>query len=398
MRINAQRGCILSFVMNTFSYFNPVKLVFGPGVLSRVGRELRFLVDVGASVLVVYGGGSVKRNGVLHRVLSECRNAGLRYVERGGVRPNPTVEFVRETIDIIRREKIDVVLAVGGGSVIDTAKAYEGDVWDYFCGRADKPARLPIVTVLTIPAAGSEQSARCVISNGEIKNGAGSELMNIRPRVSIVDPHTFVSLSHRQMAAGVSDMMSHIFERYFTNTRGVEFTTEECEGALRVTMQSAQRITTNWNDLEAWEQVGLVGSFAHCGFFGMGHEEDWACHAMEHALSGWNPSIVHGEGLAVITPAWMQHVWKNNPERFMRFSRHVMGVSCVGSQTEVITLAIEKLKNFYASLGLPTCLAELVGEEIPYEKISELATQFGGSIGHFCVLQKEDVCKILKSA
>ena len=166
--------------MNSFSYFNPVKLVYGPGVLDRVGEEILHLVDVGASVLVIYGGGSVKRTGVLNRVLSECRKVGLRCIERGGVRQNPTVEFVRETIEIIRREKIDAVLAIGGGSVIDTAKAsvlgeaYEGDVWDYFCGKANKAARLPIATVLTIPAAGSEQSARCVISNGDIKNGAGS--------------------------------------------------------------------------------------------------------------------------------------------------------------------------------------------------------------------------------
>lgn len=389
--------------MNSFSYFNPVKLVYGPGVLSQVGKEILHLVDVGASVLVVYGGGSVKRTGVLDRVLSECRNAGFRCIERGGVRPNPTVEFVRETIEIIRREKIDAVLAIGGGSVIDTAKAsvlgeaYEGDVWDYFCGKANKAARLPIATVLTIPAAGSEQSARCVISNGDIKNGAGSESMNIRPRVSIVDPTVFMTLSQRQMAAGVSDMMSHVFERYFTNTKGVEFTTEECEGALRVTMQSARRLKADWSDLESWEQIGLVGSFAHCGFFGMGHEEDWACHAIEHALSGWNPSIVHGEGLAVLTPAWMQYVWKHNPERFVRFARYVMGVTGGSSQAEVVTLAIGKLRNFYSFLGLPRRLAELVEEDIPYEKISELATHFG-SIGHFSVLQKEDVCKILKSA
>lgn len=387
--------------MNTFSYFNPVKLVYGQGVLNRVGEELASLVAPGATILVLYGGGSVKRTGVLEKVLDSCHLAGLLTVERGGVRPNPTIEFVRETIAIVRSQKVDAILAVGGGSVIDTAKAsalgesYSGDVWDYFIGKANKPARLPIATVLTIPAAGSEQSARCVISNGDIKNGAGSEQMNVRPKVSIVDPTVFTTLSQRQMAAGVADMMSHIFERYFTNTQSIDYTTEQSEAALRVTMQSALRLKKNILDVEAWEQVGLVGSFAHCGYFGMGHVEDWACHAMEHALSGWNPSIVHGEGLSVLTPAWMRYVWHVNPARFMRFAREIMGVTGDISVEQIIGRAIDKLQDFYLTLGLPSCLKELSGKEVPIEEVSQLAIHFG-KIGHFKVLGKDDVCEILR--
>ncbi len=387
--------------MNAFSYFNPVKLVYGQGVLSRVGCELVSLVASGSTVLVLYGSGSVKRTGVLEKVLDSCHLAGLHTVERGGVRSNPTVEFVRETIEILRTQKIDAILAVGGGSVIDTAKAsalgesYSGDVWDYFIGKASKPARLPIATVLTIPAAGSEQSARCVISNGNIKNGAGSEEMNVRPKVSIVDPTVFTTLSQRQMAAGVADMMSHIFERYFTNTESVDYTTEQSEAALRVTMQSALRLKRNILDVEAWEQVGLVASFAHCGYFGMGHLEDWACHAMEHALSGWNPLIVHGEGLSVLTPAWMRYVWQVNPARFERFARKVMELSGDISTEAVICQAIDKLQDFYLTLGLPSSLRELAGKEVPIEEISQLSTHFG-KIGHFKVLDKDDVCEILK--
>lgn len=389
--------------MNAFSYFNPVKLVYGAGVLQKVGEELTRIAPAGSAVLVLYGGGSVKRTGVFLKVLESCQKAGFRIVERGGVRPNPTVEFVRETIELIRSEKIDVILALGGGSVIDTAKAsalgenYDGDVWDFFCSKAFVPARLPIVAVLTIPAAGSEQSARCVISNGDIKNGAGNESMNVRPKVSIVDPTVFMSLSAQQMAAGVADMMSHIFERYFTNTSGIDYTTEQCEGALRVTMRSALRLKDNIQDLEAWEQIGLVGSFAHCGYFGMGHEEDWACHAMEHALSGWDPTIVHGEGLAVLTPAWMRYVWRDNPTRFERFASCVMGIHEDLSQTERIERAIEKLQEFFRIMGLPTQLRELSRREISIEKISDLAVHFG-SIGHFKILRKEDVREILKTA
>ena len=387
--------------MNAFSYFNPVKLVYGQGVLNRVGSELISLVPSKSNVLVLYGGGSVKRTGVLEKVLESCHLAGFHTIERGGVRPNPTVEFVRETIEVLRSKKIDLILAVGGGSVIDTAKAsalgenYSGDVWDYFVAKANKPARLPIVTVLTIPAAGSEQSARCVISNGKIKNGAGSEEMNVRPKVSIVDPTVFTTLSERQMAAGVADMMSHIFERYFTNTQSVDYTTEQSEAALRVTIQSALRLKKNILDVRAWEQIGLVASFAHCGYFGMGHVEDWACHAMEHALSGWNPFIVHGEGLSVLTPAWMRYVWPVNPTRFERFAKKVMGVTGVVSTEQMITQAIDKLKNFYRVLGLPKDLKDLAGKEVPIDEISELATHFG-NIGHFKVLGKEDVREILK--
>ena len=387
--------------MNNFTYCNPTELVFGKDSHLQTGSLIVRALPQVKKLMVVYGGGSAVRSGVLASVVESCEKAGLLVVVKGGVRPNPTVDFVRECIDFARAEKVDMFLAVGGGSVIDTAKAaalgvcYEGDVWDFFCGKAQPQQALPVCTVLTIPAAGSEQSIRTVISNGNVKAGAGNAL--VRPKLSIVNPELFFTLPQRQVSAGIIDMMSHIMERYFTNTPGVDYTSAQAEAALRVIMRNGLKLMEKIDDYEAWCEVGLAGSFAHNGYFGLGHEEDWACHGIEHALSGWDDRIIHGEGLAVVIPSWMSYVWPVNPARFVRFAREVFGVTGDQDDETTIKLAIAKFCSFLIQMNLPTKLSQLTEREVPIKEIAQ-ASVGAATLGHFKALNEQDVEAILVNA
>lgn len=388
--------------MQNFTYYNPTKLIFGKGTENQIGSEIAQWATKTKKVMVVYGGGSAVRSGLLARVTASCEAAGLTVVAKGGVQPNPTVEFVRECIEVARAEQVDAMLAVGGGSVIDTAKAvamgvvYEGDVWDFFCGKAQPKAALPVCCVLTIPAAGSEQSIRVVITNGSVKAGAGNNV--VRPKVSVINPELFFTLPQKQISAGVFDMMSHIMERYFTNTEGVDFTSAQAEAALKAIMRNAVKLMDNPQDYDAWAQVGLAGSFAHNGYFGLGFEEDWACHGMEHALSGWDSAITHGDGLAVLTPSWMGYVWAANPERFDRFAREVFDVDTTTGDVEShVQMMLAKLRSFLMLMNLPGRLSDLTDKEIPIKEIAEAATAHG-PLGHFRPLEAKDVEAIFKSA
>ncbi len=392
--------------MLDFTYQNPTKLIFGSNAEEKISAEIVPWVGEGGTVLLVYGGGSAVRSGLVGRVKVSCEAAGLKVLEKGGVRPNPTIELVREIIDIVRQEDVKILLAVGGGSTIDTAKAaamgapYDGDVWDFFCGKAVPKKALPVACVLTIPAAGSEQSARVVISNGDKKNGAGNDI--VRPKVSALNPKLFFTLPKKQIAAGVIDMMSHIMERYFTNTPAVDYTSAQAEAALRTIMKFGPKLIENPEDYDAWSQVGLAGSFAHNGYFGLGHEEDWACHGIEHAISGWDCTITHGEGLAAVTPAWMSCVWGANPKRMARFAREVLGISIEPGMEEkdidmIAKLAVAKFTAFLMQMTLPTRLSELTEREIPIEEIAAAAVN-GGTLGHFKPLTQKDVESILRLA
>lgn len=387
--------------MNNFTYCNPTELVFGKDSHLQTGSLIVRALPQAKKIMVVYGGGSAVRSGVLASVVESCEKAGLLVVVKGGVRPNPTVDFVRECVDFARAEKVDMFLAVGGGSVIDTAKAaalgvcYEGDVWDFFCGKAQPQQALPVCTVLTIPAAGSEQSIRTVISNGNVKAGAGNAL--VRPKLSIVNPELFFTLPQRQVSAGIIDMMSHIMERYFTNTPGVDYTSAQAEAALRVIMRNGLKLMEKIDDYEAWCEIGLAGSFAHNGYFGLGHEEDWACHGIEHALSGWDDRIIHGEGLAVVIPSWMSYVWPVNPARFVRFAREVFGVTGDQDDETTIKLAIAKFCSFLIQMNLPTKLSQLTEREVPIKEIAQ-ASVGAATLGHFKALNEQDVEAILVNA
>jgi hypothetical protein len=385
--------------MLDFMYCNPTKLMFGRSMEGRIGEEVAALPGSPKKALIVYGGGSAVRSGLLDLVRNSLAEAGLTVLAKGGVRPNPTVEFVRELIAFARAEGVDCLVAVGGGSCIDTAKAaavgipYEGDVWDFYCARAQVTRALPVAAVLTIPAAGSEQSIRSVISNGDVKTGIGSPL--IRPRIAIINPERFFTIPEKFAAAGLFDMMSHILERYFTNTQNVDYTSGQAEAALRSIMRAARAIVRNPQDYDAWSAAGLAGSFAHNGYFGLGHVEDWACHGIEHALSGWRSEIIHGAGLAVVTPAWMRYVWKENPERFMRFGREVFGVDAA-DPADAIEETVKRLVAFLKDIRLPTTLSELTDEPVPVDEIARLATR--APLGNFKRLAAEDVVAILNLA
>lgn len=385
--------------MEFFTYRNPTELMFGRGAHTKAPKA--FVDGYGAKkALLVYGRGSAVKSGLIDAVKAASEDAGLALVEKGGVQPNPTIEFVREALELARSEGIDSVLAVGGGSVIDTGKtvaaafSYEGDPWDFFSGKAQVNKVLPLAAVLTIPAAGSEQSKRAVITNGDKKLGMGNDCL--RPKLAAINPELFFTLPANQAAAGIFDMMSHIMERYFTKTPDVEFTSTEAEGALRVIMENALKIKNNPKSYAAWAEVALAGTFAHCGFFGLGHEEDWACHGMEHALSGWVDTITHGAGLAILTPAWMRYVWSEDPERFVRFAERVMGVTPMATDEATIKLGIAKLFAFIQKMGLPTAIHEVTSEKPDFEHLADLS--FGkGHLGGFKKLTHEDAVNIFQS-
>lgn len=385
--------------MEFFTYRNPTELIFGRGAHTKAPKA--FVDGYGAKkALLVYGRGSAVKSGLIDAVKEASEDAGLALVEKGGVQPNPTIEFVREALELARSEGIDSVLAVGGGSVIDTGKtvaaafSYEGDPWDFFSGKAQVNKVLPLAAVLTIPAAGSEQSKRAVITNGDQKLGMGNDCL--RPKLAAINPELFFTLPANQAAAGIFDMMSHIMERYFTKTPDVEFTSTEAEGALRVIMENALKIKDNPKSYAAWAEVALAGTFAHCGFFGLGHEEDWACHDMEHVLSGWVDTITHGAGLAILTPAWMRYVWSEDPERFVRFAERVMGVTPMATDEATIKLGIAKLFAFIQQMGLPTAIHEVTSEKPDFEHLADLS--FGkGHLGGFKKLTHEDAVNIFQS-
>ena len=305
--------------MLNFDFYAPARILFGKGEESRIGELLK---PRAKKVLLHYGGGSVKRSGLLARVTDSLTKSGISFVELSGVLPNPRLSLVHEGIALCRKEQVDLILAVGGGSVIDSAKAiavgvyYDGDVWDLYETFLQVERALPVATILTIPAAGSESSEHTVITNEEkgSKRGYGNPLL--RPVLSIMNPELFFTLPKAQLGYGVADMMSHVFERYFTNTTHTDLTDGLCEVTLKTLMKNAPIALGDMHNYEAWCELGFGGTVAHNGLVGMGREQDWACHDMEHMLSAVY-DIPHGAGLAVLTPAWMQYVYKDNINMFV---------------------------------------------------------------------------------
>lgn len=391
--------------MNNFEFYSPAHLVFGKGVENKVGEMLK---EKATKVLLHFGGGSVKKSGLYDRIVASLEKANISYCALGGVVPNPRLSLVHEGIALCRKENVDLILAVGGGSVIDSAKAiamgyyYDGDVWDmYEKGLAIKKA-LPVVTVLTIPAAGSEASGDTVITNEEkqLKYGYGSNYL--RPLMSFMNPELFYTLPSNQVANGISDMMSHVFERYFTNTTHVELTDRLCEATLKTIMHNAHKVLDNNEDYDAWCEIGFAGTVAHNGLVGCGRDQDWGCHNMEHELSAIY-DVAHGAGLAVLTPAWMKYVYKDNIPMFVQFATNVMGVEGSFREPEDIILeGIEKLRSFFLSIGQPATLSEMGIEEKDFELMAKKCTgiAFGPEhpVGGLKKLYWQDVLAIYKLA
>lgn len=371
--------------MLNFDYLNSTRLVFGKEMHRQIGQ---LIAPYSKKVLLHYGGGSIKKSGVYDEIIASLRESGVEFAELGGVQPNPRVELVREGIALCRREKIDFILAVGGGSVIDSAKAiaagvpYEGDVWDlYLRGEATETV-LPIATILTIPAAGSESSNGSVVTDESTQRKLSCNSEKMRPVFSVVNPELFFTLPDNQVANGLCDMMSHIMERYFTNTTHTDLIDGLAESTLKTIMRNGLLLRGNKKNYDAWAEIGLAGNVAHNGLLGLGREEDWACHQMEHELSAIY-DVAHGAGLAVMTPAWMKYVYQHNLPMFVQFAVNVMGVEGSFRDQEALVLAaIDKLTDFFRAIGLPTSLGELgIGEE-NLELMAKKATGEDGGPGY----------------
>ena len=407
--------------MNDFSFYSPTRIVFGRGVADRVGAEL---ASAGYErALVVYGQGSVVRTGTLDRVLASLDAAGVAHAELSGVRPNPEVASVREGIALARELEADVVVPVGGGSAMDAAKGvaigagYEGDVWDFYLKRASIREALPVAAVVTIPASGSEASNSCVISNDaeQLKCGVNSDL--IRPVLAFMDPELTFTLPAYQTAAGITDMICHIMERFFSGEPAVPATDNIACGLVRAAMGDAARIMADPEDYEARADVMWVGTLAHNGLAGCGlgipglRDGDWSCHGLEHELSALDTRITHGAGLAVIFPAWMRYVWTEHPERFLEFGRQVFGIEPVDAEADgvevlpeeavrdAVLATIDALQDFFAGMGMPRTLGELgVGEDDVEKLIPGLRQNRGELFGTFRKLTLDDARAIYRSA
>lgn len=389
--------------MNNFTFCTPTEFVFGKGVETEVGKIVcRY---GGTKVLLVYGGGSVLRSGLLARVEQALSAENIEFVHLGGVEPNPVDKKVYEGIDIARSENVDFILPVGGGSVIDTAKAiaagacYDGDFWDFFVGVAPVREALPVGVVLTIPAAGSEGSGNAVITklDGLHKLSLRTDKV-LRPRFAVMNPELTFTLPPYQTACGIADMMVHVMERYFTNTLHVEITDRICEGVLKAIITEAPKVMSNPCDYEARANIMWCGTMAHNGLCGVGREEDWASHFMEHEVSALY-GVAHGAGLSAIVPAWLTWMVSHHADRVVQLAIRVFDVEEKDTPEDTALEGISRLKSFWRSLGLPLNLHELGVENPDIDLlVDKLHENKGEFVGHYVCLDREQSREIFELA
>ena len=391
--------------MKNFTYQVPTKFVFGRGAENEVGREIRALG--GTKVLIHYGGGSAVRSGLIGRVQAALEAEGIAHVELGGVQPNPRDTLVYQGIELARREGVDFVLAVGGGSAIDSSKAiahgicYDGDFWDFFCRKAQPERTTPFGVVLTMAAAGSESSNSCVITQASTltKRGLSSELN--RPKFAIMNPELAMTLPPYQIACGATDILAHIMERYFTCEKEVDLTDRLCEGAMQAVIRAARIAVRNPKDYDAQAQLMWGSTIAHNDTVGVGRVSDFGSHQIEHELSALY-DVAHGAGLAVVFPAWMRYQMHKDVMRFEQFAVRVYRCDMDFEHPERTALAgIEAHEAFLKDIGMPITLKELGArtEDIPAlaakTKKTNLADQTTG--GAF-PMKTEDIEAILRIA
>jgi hypothetical protein len=389
-------------IMENFEFLSPTKIIFGKESELQVGTETKKL---GRKVLLHYGGGSIKKFGLYEKVVKSLQEAGVDFIELGGVQPNPRLSLVHEGIKICREHKVDAILAVGGGSVIDSAKAigigvpYEGEVWDLIAGEIVPETTLPIGVILTIPAAGSEASKSLVITNedGWYKLGLNVELL--RPVFAIMNPELTFTLPPYQTACGVADIMAHIMERYFTNVKHVDLTDRLCEAVLKTLITKAPIVLEEPNNYEARADIMWASTIAHNDLLSTGRIGDWGSHAIEHELSAIY-DVPHGAGLSVVFPAWMKYVYHHNIDRFVQFATRVWNTELAFEDPERTALeGINCLTNFFTQIGLPTTLKEL---NIPADRLEEMADKASNSdtktLGNFVKLKRKDILEIYKLA
>ena len=392
--------------MKDFNYYAPTEVVFGEQSEEQVARLVRKYG--GTKVLVHYGGQSAVRSGLLDKVCRLLEKDNIAYITLGGVVPNPRLSLAKQGIELCRRESVDFILAVGGGSVIDSAKCiaygvcFKGDVWDIYLGKAKPSTMLPVASVLTIPAAGSEMSEASVITNedGDVKLGYSNEMS--RPKFAIMNPCRTFTLPPYQTAAGVTDMMMHTMERYFTKDDDMDLTTDIAEATLRRMKTAIFAVLKNPEDYRNRAQIMWGGSVAHNGLTGCGSDDDWATHQLEHELSGMF-DVTHGAGLAAIWPSWARYVMHENLSRFVRFAVNVMDVPNDFTDPEGTALkGIEAMERFYHAIGMPINIKELIGRDITDEEIKEMTRKCSRNYTHTCgclkVLHAEDMENIYHMA
>lgn len=386
--------------MNNFNFYCPTKIVFGKGTELEVGKEVK---NYSNKVLLHYGKNSIRKSGLYDKVVKCLKEADIEFIELSGVKPNPSVILVREGIKICRENNINFILAVGGGSVIDSAKGiamgvpYDGDVWDFFANKTELKETLPVGTILTLPGTGTESSFGTVLTNedGMLKLPFNNILL--RPVFSILNPELTYTLPKYQSSSGIADMMTHIMERYFTHTKNVDLIDKMSEGALKSIIKNGKEVIKNPTDYNSRAEIMWAGTLAHNDLLGTGRVPDWASHIIEHELSAYY-DVAHGAGLSVIYPNWMKYVYKENIQRFAQFAVRVFNVEYdFEDPKKTVIEGIDRLTNLFKELGLPTTLKEL---NIPDEKLELMAEKCTASdtktLGSIKKLNKNDVLEIFK--
>ena len=386
--------------MNAFSFYNPVKLIFGKGQLEALKNEVP---NYGKKVLVVYGGGSIKKNGLYDEVMATLNDMGVEIHELSGVEPNPRLSTAKRGIEICKQENIDMLLAVGGGSVIDCTKLiaagakYDGDAWDFVTRKATPEEVLPFGTVLTLAATGSEMNAGSVITNEETeeKYGWGSPLTF--PKFSILDPSYTKSVPRDHTVYGVVDMMSHMFEQYYHNATNTPVQDQMIEGVLRAVIDTAPKLMEDLESYEHRETILFAGTMGLNNFLQMGYNGDWASHNIEHAVSAIY-DIPHAGGLAILFPQWMRHNVPVNPARFAQMATRVFGVDPSNkSEEQIANEGIDRLVEFWTSIGAPSSLKDYDIDDSRFSDIVDKTLVYG-EFGSFNKLNGEDVEKILQAS
>lgn len=389
--------------MYDFTYHNTTEIIFGRDAEKNIGSRC-----AGRKILLVMGGGSIKSNGVYDKVTASLKSAGVEYDELWGVKPNPRVSKVREGIEAARNGGIGLILAVGGGSVIDTAKAiamgscYGGDVWDFFTKKAAPKEALPVGVVLTISAAGSECSMTSVISNEDTDDKLSCSAPCILPAFAVMNPENLFSLPPYQTACGAADMLAHLMERYFVTTPCVDLTDRLIEGAAQTVIEFAPKAMSEPDNYDVRAELMWTGCIAHCDILDRGRSEnsrggDWSSHQLEHMLSAYY-DIAHGAGLAIIFPAWIRFVRRIEKGKLVQFAKRVFHIDGADDDA-VIDLLLERLESFYRSLGLPVRLSEVnIGDEHFAEMAEKAVKSRNGALGKYVRLSVSDAEEIYRLA
>ncbi len=388
--------------MDNFTFYSPTEFVFGKDTENECGKYVKKYG--GSKVLIHYGGGSAVKSGLLDRVKKSLDAEGIAYCELGGVQPNPRDTKIYEGIELCRKENVDFILSVGGGSCIDSAKGiamgvpYDGDFWGFYTRKAEIKKALPIGTVLTIAAAGSEGSGATVVTKeeGMLKRDASSDML--RPRFSVLNPELTCTLPAYQTGCGATDIMAHVFERYFTNTKEVEITDRLCEAVLLTMIKETPRVIADPNNYEARANIMWAGTVAHNDIIGVGRSQDWNSHGIEHELSGLY-DVAHGAGLAVVMPAWMEFVMHHDVMRFAQMATRIWGCEMnFEKPEETAKQGIKAFRKFLHEIGMPINFAELGAKE---EDIPTLVEKHGvgdGQTWGFVRLSAADITEILTIA